>query len=211
LIGIDRWFRRLPACIGRHAKRRSPLSSADLPSFASTTVSSTSGRRRSISRGSRTRSRARPQLTDIRQEVLRVECLKCFRIVEIQRLDAIKLFGPGSLWGAVADHLLETGCQHRTGPILDVRAPGPIISCLGARPFGGILGAVVGCQLEQEVVGERLQAEDAEDFVQKIDAGRAFGVGPRASLEVIDIAFASKRSRGVGFLLSLSCGRCGLG
>ena len=67
----------------------------------------------------RARSRPRPlqdqRLIDIRQEVLRVECLRCFRIVEIQRLDAIKLFGPGSLWDAVADHLLESGCPHRTG------------------------------------------------------------------------------------------------
>jgi hypothetical protein len=67
----------------------------------------------------RARAKPRPiedqQLIDIRQEVLRVECLRCFRIVEIQRLDAIKLYGPGSIWGSVREHLLETGCQHRSG------------------------------------------------------------------------------------------------
>jgi hypothetical protein len=67
----------------------------------------------------RARAKQRPiedmRLTDIRQEVLRVECLRCFRIVEIQRLDAIRLYGPGSVWGSVREHLLETGCDHRTG------------------------------------------------------------------------------------------------
>jgi hypothetical protein len=54
----------------------------------------------------------RRRLCDIRREVLRVECLRCFRIVEIQRLDAVKLYDAGS---EVGTHLLESGCQHRTG------------------------------------------------------------------------------------------------
>jgi hypothetical protein len=55
------------------------------------------------------------RLGDIRREVLRVECLRCFRIVEIQRLDAIKLYGPQAVWKEVGAHLLDNGCQHRTG------------------------------------------------------------------------------------------------
>jgi hypothetical protein len=55
------------------------------------------------------------QLGEITREVLRVECLRCFRIVEIKRDDAIRLFGAGSVWKDVADHLLADGCQHRTG------------------------------------------------------------------------------------------------
>jgi hypothetical protein len=55
------------------------------------------------------------RLFDIRREVLRVECLRCFRIVEIQRLDAIRLYGPQAVWKEVGAHLLDNGCQHRTG------------------------------------------------------------------------------------------------
>jgi hypothetical protein len=54
----------------------------------------------------------RRRLCDIRSEVLRVECLRCFRI---QRLDAIKLYDAGSLWKEIGTHLLESGRQHRTG------------------------------------------------------------------------------------------------
>jgi hypothetical protein len=55
------------------------------------------------------------RLCDIRREVLRVECLRCFRIVEIQRLDAVRLYDAGSVWKQVGTHLLQSGCQHRTG------------------------------------------------------------------------------------------------
>jgi hypothetical protein len=54
-------------------------------------------------------------LGDIRNELLRVECQRCMRIVEIQRLDAIKLFGPDATWKSVGQKLLDDGCQHRTG------------------------------------------------------------------------------------------------
>jgi ferredoxin len=47
------------------------------------------------------------RLSEIPREVLCVECARCSRCVEIQRLDAIRLFGPH----AVLDH----GCQVRTG------------------------------------------------------------------------------------------------
>jgi hypothetical protein len=68
------------------------------------------------------RARSRPavpiqdqRLIDIQPEVLRIERLRCFRIVEIQRLDAIRLYGPAAIWGQVGQVLLETGCPHRTG------------------------------------------------------------------------------------------------
>jgi hypothetical protein len=41
--------------------------------------------------------------------------LKCFRIIEIQRLDAIKLYGPHVVWKEVGAALLDGSCQHRTG------------------------------------------------------------------------------------------------
>lgn len=54
-------------------------------------------------------------LDEVRSELLRVECLRCFRIVEIQRLDAVKLYGPDAAWKDVGRRLLDNGCQHRTG------------------------------------------------------------------------------------------------
>jgi hypothetical protein len=55
------------------------------------------------------------RLSEIPRELLRFECSRCFRTVEIQRLDAIRLYGPHSTWRDVGQHLLDNGCQHRTG------------------------------------------------------------------------------------------------
>lgn len=54
-------------------------------------------------------------LAEIRASVLRAECLKCFRIVEIAREDALKLYDGGSLWKEVAMRVLADGCTSRTG------------------------------------------------------------------------------------------------
>jgi hypothetical protein len=54
-------------------------------------------------------------LGEIRSDLLRVECLRCFRIVEIQRLDAVRLYGPHAVWKDVGYRLLDDGCRHRTG------------------------------------------------------------------------------------------------
>ncbi|MCW2079685.1 UNVERIFIED_ORG: hypothetical protein M2193_001860 [Bradyrhizobium japonicum] len=58
---------------------------------------------------------ARRTLAEIKASVLRVECLKCFRVVEIAREEALRRYDGGSLWKEVASHLLADGCQHRTG------------------------------------------------------------------------------------------------
>jgi hypothetical protein len=55
------------------------------------------------------------RLSEIPRDTMRVECLRCFRIVEIQRLDAVKLYGPHAVWKDVGQHLLDDGCRHRTG------------------------------------------------------------------------------------------------
>jgi hypothetical protein len=55
------------------------------------------------------------RLSEIPREMLRVECLRCFRTVEIQRFDAIRLYGPHSVYKDVGQRLLDDGCQHRTG------------------------------------------------------------------------------------------------
>ena len=55
------------------------------------------------------------RLSEIPREVLRVECARCSRCVEVQRLDAVRLFGPHAVWKDVAQRLLDDGCQVRTG------------------------------------------------------------------------------------------------
>ncbi|HMF69626.1 MAG TPA: hypothetical protein VK602_18690 [Phyllobacterium sp.] len=54
------------------------------------------------------------RLSELPREVLRVECLRCFRVVEIQKADAIRLCGPHAVWKDVGQRLLDNGCQqHR--------------------------------------------------------------------------------------------------
>ena len=55
------------------------------------------------------------RLSEIPRELLRVECRRCARTIEIQRLDAVKLFGPHAVWKDVGQRLLDDGCQARTG------------------------------------------------------------------------------------------------
>jgi hypothetical protein len=55
------------------------------------------------------------RLSEIPRELLRVECARCSRCVEIQRLDAVKLYGPHAVWKDVGKRLLDDGCQVRTG------------------------------------------------------------------------------------------------
>ena len=55
------------------------------------------------------------RLAEVPGELLRVECMRCFRVVEIQRLDAVKLHGPHAVRKDIGQRLLDDGCQHRTG------------------------------------------------------------------------------------------------
>jgi hypothetical protein len=55
------------------------------------------------------------RLSEVPRELLRVECLRCRRVVEIQKVDAIRLYGPHAVWKDVGQRLLDDGCQHRTG------------------------------------------------------------------------------------------------
>jgi uncharacterized protein (DUF885 family) len=61
------------------------------------------------------RSRAGQRLSDIAQHLLRVCCRRCERIVEIQKIDAVRLYGDQALWRDVAMRLLDNTCQQRTG------------------------------------------------------------------------------------------------
>jgi hypothetical protein len=54
-------------------------------------------------------------LSEIQRHVLRVSCRRCERIVEIQTVDAIRLYGGKAIWKTVAQRLLDDTCQQRSG------------------------------------------------------------------------------------------------
>jgi hypothetical protein len=55
------------------------------------------------------------QLSEIQRLVLRVSCRRCARIVEIQKADAVRLYGGKAIWKDVGQRLLDNTCQQRTG------------------------------------------------------------------------------------------------
>jgi hypothetical protein len=55
------------------------------------------------------------RLPKITQPVLRVLCSRCGRIVEIQKADALRLYGPAAVWRDVGQRLLDNTCTQRTG------------------------------------------------------------------------------------------------
>jgi hypothetical protein len=55
------------------------------------------------------------RLAEISRHVLRVSCRRCERTVEIQTVDAVRLYGGKAIWKDVAQRLLDDTCQQRTG------------------------------------------------------------------------------------------------
>ena len=55
------------------------------------------------------------RLADIQRHLLRVECRRCGRTVEVQKVDAVRLAGPQAIWKDVGQRLLDDTCQVRTG------------------------------------------------------------------------------------------------
>jgi hypothetical protein len=55
------------------------------------------------------------RLSEIPQHILRVSCSRCGRIVEIQKADAVRLYGTNAICKDVARRLLDNTCQQRTG------------------------------------------------------------------------------------------------
>jgi hypothetical protein len=60
-------------------------------------------------------SMAALRLTKIPQHLLRVGCRRCSRTVEIQKVDAIRLYGERAIWKDVGQRLLDDTCTQRTG------------------------------------------------------------------------------------------------
>jgi len=55
------------------------------------------------------------RLSELSQHVLRISCRRCERIVEIQKVDAVRLYGQEAVWKEVGQRLLNNTCQSRTG------------------------------------------------------------------------------------------------
>jgi hypothetical protein len=55
------------------------------------------------------------RLSEIPRHLLRVGCLRCSRIVEIQKADAVRYYGPHAVWKDVGQRLLDQTCTNRTG------------------------------------------------------------------------------------------------
>jgi hypothetical protein len=55
------------------------------------------------------------RLSEIPRHVLRVECIRCFRTVEMQKADAVRFYGPHAVWKDVGQRLLDQTCSNRTG------------------------------------------------------------------------------------------------
>jgi len=60
-------------------------------------------------------SGGRLRLSEIPQDILRVGCRRCARTVQIQKSDAIRLYGRDAVWKDVGQRLLDNTCQQRTG------------------------------------------------------------------------------------------------
>ena len=55
------------------------------------------------------------RLSEIPRHVLRVTCRRCDRVVEIQKTDAVRLYGEHAIWKDVGQRLLDNTCRERTG------------------------------------------------------------------------------------------------
>lgn len=55
------------------------------------------------------------RLNQVAGHLLRVRCRRCGRTVEIQKVDAVRLYGPEALWKKVGQRLLDNTCTQRTG------------------------------------------------------------------------------------------------
>lgn len=55
------------------------------------------------------------RLDEIPQHLLRVGCRRCGRTIEVQKADAVRLYGPNAVWKDVGRRLLDNTCTIRTG------------------------------------------------------------------------------------------------
>lgn len=103
---------KLAASMGKGAAReRSPAPTDDMPDEYWRALLDHDR----VSTADAGRSGAGQRLCELPQHVLRVSCRRCDRIVEIQKADAVRLYGQQAIWKQVAQRLLNNTCQSRTG------------------------------------------------------------------------------------------------
>ena len=104
---------KLAASMGREPARERPLGPGDdMPEEYWRALLDDAHTRTEDAAG---RSSPSLRLSEIPQHILRVSCRRCERIVEIQKADAIRLYGQQAGWKEVAQRLLDNTCQNRTG------------------------------------------------------------------------------------------------
>ena len=59
--------------------------------------------------------RLQRRVSQMPQHLLRVGCRRCGRTIEIQKVDAIRLYGPDAIWKDIGQRLLDNTCTQRTG------------------------------------------------------------------------------------------------
>lgn len=55
------------------------------------------------------------RLSQVPHHVLRVGCRRCGRLVEIQKVDATRLYGGDAIWKDVGQRLLDNTCTQHSG------------------------------------------------------------------------------------------------
>ncbi|WP_347339926.1 hypothetical protein [Bradyrhizobium guangzhouense] len=102
---------KMAALVGRNAPQKPGLGpDADLPAeYWQALLDDPRADARSNSSGAALR------MNQIRQHVLRVGCRRCGRTVEIQKVDAARLYGSDAIWRDVGQRLLDNTCAQRTG------------------------------------------------------------------------------------------------
>jgi hypothetical protein len=105
---------KLAAAVGKEVRRTANLGPGDpIPQeYWETVLGDAFADVRPAPPGGLTRTQ---RLSEISQHVLRVACARCDRTVEIQRLDAIRLYGRDAIWKQVGERLLDNTCQNRSG------------------------------------------------------------------------------------------------
>jgi excisionase family DNA binding protein len=72
------------------------------------------------------------RLSQIPQQLLRASCRRCARTVEIQRVDAVRLYGPDATWGTSASGCWTTPARCRPGAMRKTAA-GRRMTCRSRR------------------------------------------------------------------------------
>ena len=99
------------AAVGKNAPASQPLGPTDMPAeYWEAVLRDVAADARPSGPSIRTL-----KLSQIARHVLRVSCSRGRRTVEIQKADAIRLYGEQAVWKDAAQRLLDDTCQARTG------------------------------------------------------------------------------------------------